>query len=229
MIRKLALAAAAAVAVVSAGSPLAEANASLVNATTTSSSKTTPYGLVVFSKLLQDLKIVHDDSNPLSTLEYNEAVDGVEDLIRGRWNFDEKFKATVTKQVMNLIARMQPQEAQQLFDDVTSELLTNALTRPLESVVVNSSKVTNASKSNVITASEATVRSPLQSTSPSFVFGVFLACIAGIVAVFSVLAKEARKANKAPGISITAEVILAEIEDAEKMCSPPAVGDVVTV
>ncbi|ETV99652.1 hypothetical protein H310_07721 [Aphanomyces invadans] len=120
MWHKVVVAAAAAASVTSAHVPDMNATQAL-NLTASESdvlfpaAEVFPYGRELFKKFLNELNMHHVEGHPLSTLEYNEAVDGVEDLIEGRWSFNHAFNAKVKHGVLKLMSRMSPEELEQLL------------------------------------------------------------------------------------------------------------------
>ncbi|CAK4554637.1 unnamed protein product [Aphanomyces euteiches] len=219
MLRKLVFAVVTTAAAVLSASPVSTSNASQVNTTNNIiPAVVTPYGRELFGKLLDDLKIEHVPGQPISTIEYNEAVDGVEDIIRGRWKFDKKYDEQVKRAVRNLMARMTPAEMEQLFNDVAFDLITTlfAETFPETNITFNASSSVNASAPRR--------RAALVAVDSLVIVSAFAACVVAIAMIASV-AIRGKKEEKASSLSITAEVILAEIEDAEKMCQVDLAAD----
>jgi hypothetical protein len=103
------------------------------NATATTSPSpsdhATQYGIKLFTKLKEQLKIERVVGQTLTDNEYNAAVDNVEALITGKF---ELHKKQLRKSILNFLARMSDGEIEQFFEDVAFELVAHFMSDTLE-------------------------------------------------------------------------------------------------
>ncbi|KAF0686867.1 Aste57867_21341 [Aphanomyces stellatus] len=82
---------------------------------------TTPYGSDLLGEILIKLNITHVDSDPLEDDEYNNAVDIIKGLLIGEYQISNP--KTFKSEVSDVLARLTPEDFEQLTDDVFTELM----------------------------------------------------------------------------------------------------------
>ncbi|ETV99650.1 hypothetical protein H310_07719 [Aphanomyces invadans] len=223
MFAKLAVIAACAALAVS-GAQNSTTNSSNVIVPTNSSlpaAATTPYGRVLFGKFLEQLEIQHIDNDPLDDDEYNLAVNELENLLTGKTVVESKAqKKKLRAALRNLLARMTPEEMEQLFIDVTFELTVKLFKKTFGSEIdVDALYENMTATGDAVTFSSADDGSfnGLSTSDIVCIGSAFGGCVLSVAVAVAVIG--ARKKKAAAAAQVSSENVVDEIEAAENLAA----------
>ncbi|RHZ00217.1 hypothetical protein DYB37_004322 [Aphanomyces astaci] len=231
MFAKLAVIAAFAVLAVSGAAHNSTTNSSNVivpNNSSLPAAAATPYGRVLFAKLLEQLKIEHIDSKPLDDGEYNNAVNELENLLTGKTIGKSKaVKQQLRASLRSLLARMTPEELEQLFNDVAFELTVKLFKKTFgDEIDVDALSENKTAASDVVTfASQNETFTGLSRSDVVYVGSAFGGCILSVAAALAVIGARKKK-SAAAAAEAASDNVVDEIEAAENIAAAQKDDDV---
>ncbi|KAF0690247.1 Aste57867_18355 [Aphanomyces stellatus] len=196
----------------------------------------TAYGTEILGAILAELKIEHIDSKPLTDDEYNVAVDTVKDLLTGKFKIDDKkdFRAAVR----DVLARLSPEDYEQLTDDVVTELTITFLKKAFGKDAVHGKDALDMNADEEIAVGDALDMdkevqvnevAASDATQENFMYmaGAFGGCVMAVVVALAVVGARANKAKATKAVD--ADIVVEDIEAAEKAAEDKLPANAVAV